>query len=155
MITSSVSRTSRRLRAWLAITCLLALCLAILLGEARGFADGPEGVSEAALLQARFDRLVARTDAQYAEGAIEQASRALETASKETDDPERASRARRIAKAAVVLAERQLDRRRVQTELIETQKRLTANRERAQAQRRVLEALMKERASLARAGEQP
>jgi hypothetical protein len=37
--------------------------------------------------------------------------------------------------------------------LFATQRRLTAIRERAQAQRRVLEALMRERASLARQGE--
>jgi hypothetical protein len=54
-----------------------------------------------------------------------------------------------------VLAERQLHRREIQSELIATQRRVTAIRERAAAQRRVLEALMKERASLARAGEKP
>jgi hypothetical protein len=43
----------------------------------------------------------------------------------------------------------------MQAELIATQRRLTAVRERATAQRRVLEALMKERAALARAEGSP
>ncbi len=55
----------------------------------------------------------------------------------------------------MVLAERQLERRRIQAELIATQRRLTSIRERANAQRRVLEALMKERAALARSEEAP
>jgi hypothetical protein len=71
-----------------------------------------------------------------------------------TEDEEEA-RIRGIARAAMELAERQLHRREIQAELIATQRRLTATRERAAAQRRVLEALMKERASLSRAGEQP
>jgi hypothetical protein len=55
----------------------------------------------------------------------------------------------------MVLAERQLERRKAQAGLFATQRRLTATRERANAQRRVLEALMRDRASLARGGEQP
>jgi hypothetical protein len=64
-------------------------------------------------------------------------------------------RAQQIARAAMVLAERQLARRNAQAELFATQRRLTATRERANAQRRALEALMRERASLARSGERP
>jgi len=64
-------------------------------------------------------------------------------------------RAQHIARAAMVLAERQLERRKAQAGLFATQRRLTATRERANAQRRVLEALMRDRASLARGGEQP
>ncbi|MBW1875541.1 MAG: hypothetical protein JRI98_09195 [Deltaproteobacteria bacterium] len=55
----------------------------------------------------------------------------------------------------MVLADRQLERRKAQAELFATQRRLTATRERANAQRRALEALMRDRASLARRGEQP
>jgi hypothetical protein len=116
-------------------------------------ADDQPSVDDAARLQARLRRLEDREDAQYAQGAIGQARDALSRASRATDDAGASSRAREIARAAVVLAERQLDRRKVQTELIETQRRLTANKERAKAQRRVLEALMKERATLARAQE--
>ena len=54
----------------------------------------------------------------------------------------------------MVLAERQLERRKAQAELFATQRRLTATRERANAQRRALEALMMDRASLARGGAQ-
>ena len=116
-------------------------------------ADNQPAADDAARLQARLRRLEGEEGAQYAQGTIEQARNALLRASEATDDPDAASRARGIARAAIVLAERQLDRRKVQADLIETQRRLTANKERAKAQRRVLEALMKERAALARAGE--
>ena len=53
----------------------------------------------------------------------------------------------------MVLAERQLERRNAQGQLFATQRRLTATRDRAHAQRRALEALMRDRASLARTGE--
>lgn len=53
----------------------------------------------------------------------------------------------------MVLAERQLERRNVQEQLFATQRRLTATHDRARAQRRALEALMRDRASLARTGE--
>jgi len=89
------------------------------------------------------------------EGAIEQARQALEVAEGTGGDPAAKERAAETAEAAMVLAERQLHRREIQGELIATQRRVTAIRERAAAQRRVLEALMKERASLARAGEKP
>jgi hypothetical protein len=71
------------------------------------------------------------------------------------EDASAVSRAQQIARAAMVLAERQLARRTAQAELFATQRRLTATRERANAQRRALEALMRERASIARDGEQP
>jgi len=53
----------------------------------------------------------------------------------------------------MVLAERQLERRTAQGQWVATQRRLTATRDRARAQRRALEALMRDRASLARTGE--
>jgi len=77
----------------------------------------------------------------------------LQTATHRVEDANAVSRAQQIARAAMVLAERQLERRRVQAELFATQRRLTATRERANAQRRALEALMRDRASLARGGE--
>ena len=130
--------------------------LAIGLGVSTGMADDQPSMDDAARLQARLRRLEVREDAQFAQGAIEQARDALRRASEaaDADDPGAASRSREIARAAIVLAERQLDRRKVQTELIETQRRLTATKERAKAQRRVLEALLQERAALARAQEQ-
>jgi hypothetical protein len=91
----------------------------------------------------------------YAKGALEQARRALQASSGSLEDAEAVSRMQHIARAAMVLAERQLARRRAQAELFATQRRLTATRERATAQRRALEALMRDRASLARGGAQP
>ena len=70
------------------------------------------------------------------------------------EDRNSVSRSQQIAQAAMVLAERQLERRKAQAELFATQRRLTATRERANAQRRALEALMMDRASLARGGAQ-
>jgi hypothetical protein len=116
-------------------------------------AEQPPRVTQTAELRARLERLVARDDAKYAEGPIEQARLALDRASEPGQDPGVSARSQEIAHAALVLAERQLDRRRTQLSLFATQRRLTAIRERAQAQRRVLEALMRERASLARQGE--
>jgi hypothetical protein len=103
---------------------------------------------EEAHLELRLARLKAHEDAQYVEGAIAQARRALDAAANANDDGR--ARANRVADAAVTFAERELDRRSVQRELLDTQRRLTETRERATAQRRVLEALMKERAALAR-----
>ena len=123
-------------------------------GAATGLAEGASRADETALLRARFERLSQRDEARYAEGAIGQAGRALARAESADDEAEKA-RARETARAALGLAERQLHRHEVQAELIATQRRLTAIRERAGAQRRVLEALLKERASLARGGEQP
>jgi hypothetical protein len=131
----------------------------IVLGAAFALIAAPssaeEPAPEAAQLRARLERLTARDDARYAEGAIEQARSALEVAEAAGTDPEKAARIRQTAQAAVVLAERRLHRREIQAELIATQRRVTATRERAAAQRRVLEALMRERASLAQGGEQP
>jgi len=108
-----------------------------------------------AQLQRRLGDLEAREDAKYAKGALQQARRALDSASGPIEDPLAAARAQQIADAAMVLAGRQLDRRRSQAELFETQRRLSSVRDRAHAQRRVLEALMRERAELARAAESP
>ena len=90
-----------------------------------------------------------------AKGALEQARRALGTASNPTTDRDAARRASKIAEASLVLADRQLARRKSQAELFATQRRLNSTRERANAQRRALEALMMERAGLAREGERP
>ena len=120
-----------------------------------GFADGTHPESRVAELEHRLAQLETRDDAKYAKGALEQARRALLRASSSPEDSSAAARARRIADAALVLADRQLARRRAQAELFATQRRLSSIRERANAQRRVLEALMRDRASLARSGERP
>jgi hypothetical protein len=91
----------------------------------------------------------------YAKGALEQARRALQASSGSLEDAQAVSRMQQIARAAMVLAERQLARRRAQAELFATQRRLATMRERATAQRRALEALMRDRASLARGVAQP
>jgi hypothetical protein len=109
--------------------------------------------AQTAQLQLRLGRIEAREDAKYAKGALEQARRALQAATHRVEDANAVSRAQQIARAAMVLAERQLERRRVQAQLFATQRRLTATRERANAQRRALEVLMRDRASLARGGE--
>jgi len=125
------------------------------LPAASGLADSVSDESQIAALERRLNQLQARDDAKYAKGALEQARLALLRASTSPGDANAASRARRIADAALVLAGRQLARRKAQAELFATQRRLTAIRERANAQRRVLEALMRDRASLARSGEHP
>jgi len=125
------------------------------LPAASGLADSVGDESQIAALARRLNQLQARDDAKYAKGALEQARLALLRASTSPEDVNAASRARRIADAALVLAGRQLARRKAQAELFATQRRLTAIRERANAQRRVLEALMRDRASLARSGEHP
>ncbi len=125
------------------------------LPAASGLADSVSDESQIAALVRRLNQLQARDDAKYVKGALEQARLALLRASTSPEDANAASRARRIADAALVLAGRQLARRKSQAELFATQRRLTAIRERANAQRRVLEALMRDRASLARSGEHP
>jgi len=85
--------------------------------------------------------------------AIEQARRSLSRAGQPAEDSGAAARSVEIGRAALVLAERQLERRRTQEALFETQRRLTATKERAASQRRVLEALLRERAALAREAE--
>ena len=121
---------------------------------ARSAGQGVVPEDQAPALRARLNRLSDRSDAAHAEAAIEQARRALQRADDATDQGAKA-RALETARAAMVLGERRLHLREVRAELIATQRRLTGIRERAASQRRVLEALMKERASLARAGEQP
>lgn len=112
-----------------------------------------DGDPEEAQLETRLARLQAHEDAQHVEGAIAQARQALDTA-RTAEDAGARTRASRIAGAAIMWGERELDRLGVQRELLETQRRLTTMRERASAQRRVLEALMKERAALAREEQQ-
>jgi hypothetical protein len=106
-------------------------------------------------LEARLERVSTRDDAKYALGAIGQARRALSRAGQPDQDPATAVRSIELARAALVLSERQLERRRTQEALFETQRRLTATKERAEAQRRVLEALLRERAILAREADRP
>lgn len=136
-------------------------CL-LLIGLACSFpgASGASGVTDEAALRAqtsqlqhRLGQLEARDDAKYANGALDQARRALETAAHHIEDVKAVARAQQIARAAMVLAERQLERRTAQGQWVATQRRLTATRDRARAQRRALEALMRDRASLARTGE--
>jgi len=118
-------------------------------------AEGADPQVRASELEHQLARLETRDDAKYAKGALEQARRALLRASSSPKGSGAAERARRIADAALVLADRQLARRRAQAELLVAQRRLNAVRERAKAQRRVLEVLMSDRASLARSGELP
>ena len=139
----------------MALTCLILLVTWVALVAARSSAEGAAPATQAAQLRARLERLTARQDAAYVDGAIEQARQALKVAEGSGADAGAKERAGETAQAAIVLAERQLHRREIQSELITTQRRVTAIRERAAAQRRVLEALMKERASLARPGERP
>jgi hypothetical protein len=123
---------------------------ALAFGAAKSSAEGTIPADDLAQLRARFERLAAREGAAYVEGAIEEARRAIERMEGAVQDSEEQARAREIANAAMTLHLRE-----VQAELIATQRRLTAVRERAGAQRRVLEALMRERASLARSGGLP
>ncbi|HSN84521.1 MAG TPA: hypothetical protein VLS88_18220 [Polyangiales bacterium] len=131
---------------------LLGLVLWCAAGSTRA-EDGQDRVALDAL-QARLEELETRDEANHARGAIEQAREALRVASDPTEDPAAASRAQDIARAAVVLAGRQLDRQHSQAELFAARRRLDATRARAEAQRRALEALLRERASIARAREQ-
>ncbi len=110
----------------------------------------PDDRTDAATLRAALERLESLEDAVYAEGALTRARNALLAADRSAQDSLVAERSLRVARAAIVLAERKIDLRRTQVVIIETQRRLTATRARAEAQRRALEALMKERASLAR-----
>lgn len=127
--------------------------LTVSLGSAVS-ADPTRGDDAGARIGGRLDRIEAREDAHHVAPATERARRALDAAAR-ADDQAEASRSLEIAHAATVLAERQLARRALRVELIETQERITATRQRAEAQRRVLEALLEERAALARAGEDP
>jgi len=133
----------------------IVLGLACALPASSGLANEASASAQTVELRNRLTQLEARNDAKYAKGALEQARRALSAASHDAEHPSTASRARKIAEAAMVLADRQLAHRRAQAELFATQRRLSSSRERANAQRRVLEALMKDRASLAREGERP
>ncbi len=105
--------------------------------------------SEAARLQQRLEGVQARADAKYAKGALEQARQAL--AMSEQRQGEAALSAQHIAEAALVLAERQLARREAQEAFFAAYRRVQDLEGRAKAQRRALEALLKERARIARA----
>ena len=97
-------------------------------------------------LEQRLRVLESDENAKYVAGALEQARRALDQA--RGPDLAHSQRAQSIADAALALADRQLARRRAQAALLQTERRLRQVRERADAQRRVLEALMRERAAL-------
>lgn len=118
-------------------------------------ADSHIAPSELPVLHARLQRIASSEDAKYAMGATEQARMALARASQPDQDPAVVARSVEIARAALVLSERRIERRQTQQALFETQRRLTATKERAAAQRRVLEALLRERAALAREAERP
>lgn len=118
-------------------------------------AEEPATPDDIVQLRSRLARISATDDAEYADGAIEHARGAIGRAVEPDQEPAASARAREVARAALGLAERQLERHRTQEALFATQRRLTATRERAQAQRRVLEALMRERAALAREGGPP
>ena len=144
--------SSSRARSTCAGFILLGLVGALPASSA--FADAVPPESPSAQLEHRLGQLEARDDAKYAKGALEQARRAMLRASSSPEDPNAAARARRdCALRPWCLADRQLARRKAQAELFATQRRLSSIRERANAQRRVLEALMRDRASLARSGE--
>lgn len=134
---------------------LLGLVLASLVSLGSGRADDASVPNEAASLRTRLSQLEARQDAAYARGALDQAAGALRTAADPATEPGAAARAQNIARAALVLAGRQLDLHQSDTKLVAAQRRLDAIRDRAAAQRRVLEALLKERASLVRVEEHP
>lgn len=138
-----------------ALKALILVGVACAFSASSGLADEATSSAEAVQLQTRLARLEARDDAIHAKGALEQARRALQSASDAAGDDERVSRAEGIARAAMVLAERQLERRRSQDDLATTQARLAAIREQADAQRRALETLMRDRASIARQEVQP
>lgn len=152
-ITSSPSAINERLFRPAALA-VVALQLGLLC-PAHGAAEVTGAPARSAQLETALTRLEGREDAKYAKGAIEQARRALDTASAQGADDSTVARACGIAHAAIVLAERQLDRREAQARLFAVQRRLHAIRARASAQRRALEALMRERASLAREMEEP
>ena len=151
-ITSFVSRINEDSWARAACACLIAAGLGCFFVVASGRADDVALPAHTAQLQHRLAQIEAGEDSKYAEGALGQAHRALQVASSPTEAPKAVWRAQQIARAALALAERQIERHRVQAELFTTQRRLAAMRERASAQRRVLQALMKERAELARSG---
>lgn len=158
--TSCASRTNEPRPARLALAGLVFLGLLGLLPASTGIAEAVVDKSEQAnasyaRLRERLQALDAREDAKFAKGAIEQARRALHRAEQPGADPDAVARALKIADAAMVLADRQLARRWSQAELFATQGRLNGVRERANAQRRALEALMRERAAVAREGERP
>jgi len=132
---------------------LILVALLWVFPGASGLADELSLRDQTAALQNQLGRLEARSDAQDADDALEHARRALRAASGPIDDADAVVRAHGIARAAMALAERQLEQRRAQSELIAAQRRLDGVRERANAQRRALEMLMRERAALARRGE--
>ena len=154
--TSFASRINDR--GWARVACLvlIGLVASSFTGlSSFSYAEDATPQAQTADLQQRLGRIEARDDAKYAKAAIEQARRALLGASGNPGDAAAVARSQQIARAAMVLAERQLERRASQSELFATQRRLTATRERAHAQRRALEALMRDRASLARDGVRP
>jgi hypothetical protein len=158
--TSCASRTNEPRPGRVVLAGLVFLGLVCLLPTSPGIAETSVANSEQASasnarLRERLQALDAREDAKFAKGAIEQARRALHRAEQPGADPDAVARARKIAEAAMVLADRQLARRWSQAELFATQGRLNGVRERANAQRRALEALMRERAAIAREGERP
>lgn len=93
-------------------------------------------------------------DADVASGAVQQATTAIARAREPGAKLDTVQRAQSIAEASLVLAERQMARQQAAAALLAAEERVANTRERANAQRRVLEALMRERATLALAEEE-
>jgi chromatin segregation and condensation protein Rec8/ScpA/Scc1 (kleisin family) len=158
-IAFAITRSASRINecSWPRPKCagLILVGLFCFLPAASGLADDASLREQTAQLQDQLGRLEAREDAKDARAALEQARRALQAATGPIEDAATMVRAQQIARAAMTLAERQLERRKAQTGLIEAQRRLRLMQERASSQRRALEALMRERASAAHGAKQP
>ncbi len=154
-ITSCTSIINEHRRVRILRAGLLGLTILSFLVARPGRADEVEAHDPLSQLRARVAELETSEGAANAQGALDQARRAIRVAADPTVDVPVASRARQIARAAVVLASRQIDRSRAQQEILSAQQRLEEIRDRAEAQRRVLDALLRERALLARAEESP
>lgn len=142
--TSCASRFSETLqrRAVAGVVAALALVFAFAVCPALGAAEPGDSTLER--LQARLTHLQAKPGAHHVAGALEQARTALESA-RETEGVTAAAAAS-VAEAALALADRQLERRLSRMRLAEAERRLAQIEQRARAQRRALEALLRERA---------
>ncbi|MEM7139279.1 MAG: hypothetical protein AAF500_22095 [Myxococcota bacterium] len=116
-------------------------------------AEAESFAARSARLQHWLGEIRASDEADVVAGATGQAARALDVAVDTSVDQSGRVRAQAIAEAALVLADRQVARQEAAKALIATERRVAATKDRAAAQRRVLEALMRERATLALASE--
>ncbi len=106
-------------------------------------------------LERRLAAIEAQQDAAVARGALDQAKRALAQADAAGVSAASVTRSQAIADAALTLGDRQIARRSAQLALIDAERRLKLVKQRAIAQRRALETLMRERAELANKLEVP